>query len=192
MTGKPRSLPKKKLPSYLLHKPTGQARVRINGRGYYLGPFGSDQSRVRYGETIAQTAGGVPIDPLAKTGADDPASVAVLCLAFLDHAKQHYSKNGRTTAEYDCFKSAIRPLRELYGMTPAKDFGPLALKAVRQKMIESGGTRKRPWCRSFINKSIGRIRRIFRHGVENELVEPSVLQKLEAVSPLLAGSLRLL
>ena len=36
MTGFARSLPKKKLPSYLLHKPTGQARVRIAGKDYYL------------------------------------------------------------------------------------------------------------------------------------------------------------
>jgi hypothetical protein len=27
------------VPSYLLYKPTGQARVRINGRDVYLGGF---------------------------------------------------------------------------------------------------------------------------------------------------------
>jgi hypothetical protein len=33
---------------------------------------------------------------------------------------------------------AISPLKELYGTTPAADFGPLALKVVRQKMIDAG------------------------------------------------------
>lgn len=37
VSGSARSLAKKKLPSYLLHKPTGQACVRINGRDHYLG-----------------------------------------------------------------------------------------------------------------------------------------------------------
>lgn len=190
-TGFVRSLPKPKLPSYLLHKPTGQARVRIAGKDHYLGAYGSEESRVRYGNLIANLAGGVSVDPIApvKRGrtttaaveSDPGPSVGVLCLAFLDHAKTHYSKGGKPTAEYDCFKSAIRPLRELYGLAPAKDFGPLALKAVRQAMIDRG------WCRTFINKSMGRIRRVFRHAVENELVEPSVLQRLEAVAPLLAG-----
>ncbi len=35
-------------------------------------------------------------------------------------------------------KAVIRPLNELYGLLPAKDFGPLALKAVRQKFVDRG------------------------------------------------------
>ena len=38
-----------------------------------------------------------------------------------------------------------------------------------------------------INKSIHRIRRMFRWGVENELVHPSILQALEAVAALAKG-----
>lgn len=183
MTGKSRSLPKKKLPSYLLHKPTGQARCRINGKDHYLGAYGTDESRVRYGKLLADMAGGIPVDPIAaKPDADDLGpSVSELILVFKEHAKVHYAKGNKRTAEYDCCMSAVRVLRELYGLTPAKAFGPLALKAVRQAMVDKG------WCRSYINKSVGRIRRVFRHAVENELIEPSVLQRLEAVSPLLAG-----
>ena len=51
-------------PSYLHHKASGQARVRINGRDYLLGPYGSDQSRIRYGELVSKLAGGIPIDPI--------------------------------------------------------------------------------------------------------------------------------
>lgn len=70
---------------------------------------------------------------------------------------------------------------ELYGVTPIALFRPLALKAVREQMIQN------KWVRRSINKAIGRIRHIFRWGVENELVNPKVLTKLEAVAPLLAG-----
>jgi integrase len=115
--------------------------------------------------------------PSRETG----ISVNELCVAFLRHADQHYRKGGKRTAEYDCFVSAIRPLKELFGVVPVGEFGPCALKTVRQKMVEKG------WCRRYVNKSTARIRRVFKFGVENETVEPTVLQKLQAVAPLLAG-----
>ena len=54
-------------PSYFLHKQSGQARVRIKGRDYLLGPYGSDESRIAYGKLIANLAGGIPIDPIADS-----------------------------------------------------------------------------------------------------------------------------
>ena len=179
------------IPSYLLHKISGQARVRIAGKDHLLGPFGSEESRVRYGELIAKFASGVPIDPLARgsnrgtfrgTDNDDPGpSIAELIVAFLSHAETHYVKNGQPTSEQSCIRSAVRPLRELYGLTPAKDFGPLALKAVRSKLVESGV------CRTTVNGAIGRIRHVFRFAVANEMIAVEVLTRLEAVEPLLAG-----
>ncbi len=177
-------------PSYLLHKQSGQARVRISGRDYLLGPYGSESSRIAYGELIAKFAGGVPIDPIAdskrgslpRNESDDPGpSVGELCLTFLKHAEGHYVKNGKETSELSVIKSVIRPLNEMYGMTPAKDFGPLAMKAVRVKMVELG------WVRNTINSGMNRIRRIFKHAVSNELIDPGILQRLQSVAPLLKG-----
>jgi integrase len=177
-------------PSYLLHKQSGQARVRINGRDVLLGPYGSDESRIEYGQLIAKLAGGVPIDPIAdskrgslpRNESDDPGpSVGEICLVFLKHAETHYVKNGKRTSEYDCMKSVIRPLNELYGRLPAKDFGPLALKAVRQKFVELG------WVRVSCNKGVNRIRHIFKYAIGNELIDASVLAKLKCVGPLLEG-----
>lgn len=34
----------KKVPTYGHHKPSGQARVYINGRSFYLGKFGAEES----------------------------------------------------------------------------------------------------------------------------------------------------
>jgi len=175
------------LPSYLLHKASGQARVRIDGKEYLLGDFGSEVSRIRYGQLIAQSANGVPCDPVAKSYRgkvprnDSGPSVAEVCLIFLQHAQTHYVKDGRQTTEIDCFRSAIKPLVQLYGSLPASDLGPLAVKAIRKEMVENG------WSRKYVNKSVGRIRKVFRHAVENELIEPAVLQRLQAISPLLVG-----
>ena len=168
---------KSAVPSYLLHKPTGQARVRVDGRDYYLGPYGSEESRIKFGEIVAKIGSGQSVDPFvtkspATSQAESSLTVNELVLAYMRHAEKHYVKNGQATSEIHCLKSATRPLVELYGYHSVDAFGPLALKAVREKMISSG------WCRKTVNKNVGRLRSIFRYGVENELVSPATLQKL--------------
>ncbi|MFM7830627.1 MAG: site-specific integrase, partial [Planctomycetaceae bacterium] len=66
----------------------------------------------------------------------------------------------------------MKPLVELFGFTACDAFGPVALKAVREQMVQSG------WCRKTCSKNTGRVRSIFRWGVENEMVDVSTLQKL--------------
>jgi integrase len=73
-------------------------------------------------------------------------------------------------------------LRELYGRTPAADFGPLALKAVRQHMIDI-----QKLCRNEINKRLGRIKRVFKWAVAEELIPSSVFEALRAVEGLRRG-----
>jgi integrase len=85
----------------------------------------------------------------------------------------------------------LRPLNHLYGHTLATDFGPLALKAVRDLMIRGYEHSKyglqAPLSRGLINQRVKRIRRMFRWAVEQELVAPSVLHGLEAVRGLQHG-----
>jgi len=42
----------KAIPSYRLHKATGQARVIIDGHHHYLGAYGSDESKAKYEELV--------------------------------------------------------------------------------------------------------------------------------------------
>ena len=176
-------------PSYLLHKQSGQARVRIEGKDHLLGEFGSEASRIRYGELIAKHAGGIRIDPFAKSNRGSSSTIEPesgltvneLVLAFMRHANGHYVKNGKPTSEIHCLKSASRPLVDLYGFTAVDSFGPMMLKAVRQKFVDAG------WVRDTVNKGVGRIRLFFKWGVENELVSGATLLALQAVAPLLAG-----
>jgi hypothetical protein len=72
-------------------------------------------------------------------------------------------------------------VKKLYGSTPVGDFGPFALKAVRQGMIGDGLSR------TGINHAINRLRQIFKWGVENEMVAPTVLHGLQAVGGLRYG-----
>jgi integrase len=169
-----------RVPGLQHHKASGQAKVRLRGRDVYLGKWGSPEADAEYRRVVGEylingQAPPPPTQPAAEL------SVNELAAAFMRFAETHYVKNGRLTDEYACYKSALRPLKALYGLTPISQFGPVALKAVRQRMIESG------WTRRTINNSIIRLRHMFKWGVENELVSPLTLQALQAVQGLQAG-----
>jgi integrase len=166
-------------PSYRKHKATGQAVVTIGGRDIYLGKHNSAASRREYNRIIAEwiAHGGT----LPQHQAND-LTVIELAAAFMRHAGQYYRRPDRTpTNEVKNFKLAIRRLKLLYGRARGADFGPLALKAIRQQMIDDGLARRT------INQHTNRVRHIFKWGVENQLVEPSVLHGLQAVAGLRAG-----
>lgn len=176
------------LPSYLLHKPTGKARVRINGHDYYLGEYGSEASRREYGELVAKLHSGQVLDPFLRSGhrrdprQDGGPTVAELLKAYFCFADKYYlNHDGTPTDEIQCLNSAAKPLRELFAFTPIRDFTPPMLTTVREKYVEKG------WTRGFCNRSTNRIRGIFKWGVQSGLVPVSVWQALTAVTPLKAG-----
>lgn len=167
---------RKRVPGYLLHKSTGHARVIINGRQVFLGKYNSPESIEKYRRLIAEmnASGG---DPAPYPDERDGLTVAELLARYLKWANGYYLQSNET----EHLKYALRPLKELYGRTQVSRFGPLALKAIRDRMVADGLSRPG------INKRIERIRRVFRWGVENELVAPSVLHGLQAVRGLARG-----
>lgn len=173
------------VPSYLLHKQSGQARVRVHGRDVLLGPYNSRESRQRYAEILTQLTAGkavsVPAVSRGAAAADPGVTVNELVAAFLQHADGHYVKDGKQTSEVDCLKSVVRPLVDLFGFLPADEFGPLKLQVVREQMVVAG------WCRNNVNRSVSRIRSIFKWGVSREMVNPLTLTRLQSLQPLLRG-----
>ena len=165
---------RKRKPSYLLHKPTNQARVRIGGRDHYLGKYGSPESRERYDDLIAEWFAKGDVSNYRLT-VDDMA------ILFVEHAESYYRKNGEPTSEVYSIRLALRPLLAMFGPTRVRDFGPRKLKAVRQFLIDAGN------CRTNINRMADRIKRMFRWGVENEYVQPAVHTALTAAAGLRAG-----
>jgi integrase len=184
-----------RVPSYRLHKQSRQAVVTLpDGDGgrhdVLLGPFGSAESRAEYARVIAEwEANG---QRLPQRSAVTDLTVYELGAAFMRHADQHYRRaDGTATHEVDEYKLTLRPLCHLYGHTPARDFGPLALKAVRDLMVKGyDHPRYRtqpPLCRSLVNQRIGRVRRMFKWAVEQEVVPPAVMLGLQAVRGLQRG-----
>ena len=171
------------VPSYRLHKPSGQARVIISGRHVYLGPYGSPQSREKYARLIAELPSDDGVAPHASNGyANGSISINQLLLAYWEFAERYYVKDGKPTRELQAISDAIWPVRNLYGLTKASDFGPRALKVVRQFMIDD-----QDLSRKVINYRIGRIKRVFRWAVAEELVPPSAYHALQAVAGLRFG-----
>lgn len=172
------------LPKYSRHKASGQAYVVLDGRQIYLGPHGSDISRAEYDRVAtAWLANGrsLPRELLATQDREDVRNIEIV-EKYLRHAESYYRRaDGSPTSEYANLCSALKPLCRLYGRCAASEFGPLALKAVRQAMVDHG------WCRSHVNRQIARIKQMFKWAAENELIGADVSQALYTVAGLRRG-----
>lgn len=150
------------------HKLSGRARVCIDGTFVSLGPYGSEEAMRAYQEIVSRYE-------KDKTIARSPYMVGELAVRFLEHAATYYSEEGK---ERQSYAYALKPLTDMYDDLAVSDFGPLKLKAVRMHMVEAGLSR------GVINQRIERIRRVFKWGVSEEIVTPSVYDALCSVQRL--------
>lgn len=170
-------------PSYLLHKASGQARVRIRGRDYYLGKHNSPESRERYHKLVAQYVAKADVEP--RLVECDRTSVAELVAQYVAFATEHFRRN---SDERYRIKAAITPLVELYGSLPVDEFSPKKLKAVRQQLIDRRNAHTgKPLCRKYVNQLTALIKKIFKWGVSEELAPVSVFQALDTLPGLRKG-----
>jgi integrase len=159
-------------PTYRLHRPSGQAVVTLCGHDFYLGRWGSEESRAEYDRRVAEwLANGRRLPSPDRT-------VTEVILAFDRYAEQRYPASGR---ELENFRLALAPLRDMFGPTPVSKFGPRALKAVQKSMTQLG------WCRTVINRRVGRIKALFRWAESEELVPASTFHALQTVRGLPRG-----
>ena len=163
------------VPSYRLHKPSGLARVLINGRHVYLGKYNSPESREHYRRLLAEI--GSPGYDAPPAAGNDGLTVVEMLAAYLEYAEVYY----RHSEELANIKKALRRLRELYGLTPAFEFGPKRLKSLRRTMIKAGLSR------GVINERIRVITRVFRWAAGEELIPHSVSKPLREVEGLRKG-----
>jgi len=171
-------MPKSHIPKYRQHKTTGRAVVEIDGRVFYLGPYGTEQSKAEYDRLINEWLSNGRRLPDEGGG----ITIVELIAAYWKHAERYYvDRDGKPTSTQHNIRSALGPVRRLYGESAARDFGPTALKAVRQVYLDKG------WSLSTINDSASKVRTMFRWAVENELVPADMHQALMAVAGLRAG-----
>lgn len=189
--------PKGTPPSYPGKPHKGQARITvrlIDGRRHdlLLGPFGSPESRAEYRRVLTELeAGGGRYRLNGQEAAASGLTVNELCFRFWKHAESHYRMaDGSASRELDHYQSAQAVLVDLYGGTPAAEFGPLKLKAVRQKLVDTWryfvrfGDDSQAWDR-WVGES--RFRRRVGHGGQweaewkGEWLPVELLQKKKAL-----------
>lgn len=167
------------LPKYRLHKASGQAVVTLSGTDIYLGPWRSQISRLEYDRIVSEWVQNGR--RLSRGGTCDLALVEVIN-AYRRFADAYYVKNGQRTREAELITHTLKCfVQPLYGRTLTVDFGPCALKNVREKMIEAGHSR------GVINKNVDRIRRMFRWAASEEMIPVTVSQALATVAGLRKG-----
>ena len=170
------------IPSLRRHKPSSQAVVTLGGKDHYLGVWPAHARRPpaliqqAYEALIAEWLAG------GRVVGSEPFTVSALILRFLEHAQVHYRRpDGSVTHELNHFKQAFRDLRRLFGHLPAADFSPLKLKALRDQWVAAR------YARSYVNQRVGRVKRLFKFGVAEELVPAPVFHALQTVGGLQRG-----
>jgi integrase len=176
------------LPSYRLYKRTGQAVVTLDGRDHYLGQHGSLESQRKYRRLIdawlarQEQAQAAPAPLPSPPPLSDTPTVNEVILAYVRHAADYYKPaEGGEQKELGCIRDALRVVKKLSGREPAVEFGPKALKAVRQEMVTKG------WSRGYVNHQVNRVRRMFRWATEEELIPATTYHALQAVRCLRKG-----
>lgn len=167
-----------KTPKLRHHKATGQAYVVLNGKAIYFGPYGTVESVEQYHRTIAEWHAAGKNPPVTC----DDITINELIARFWLHVENYYRHpDGTPTSEQDSLRYALRPLLKLYGNTAALDFGPRCLRAVQRQMVQMG------WCRNNVNRSMSRVKMLFKWAVSQELLPGAAYQALATVPGLRRG-----
>ena len=172
------------LPSYRKHRASGQAIVTLGGRDFYLGPHGTKVSRKEYDRLVGEWM--QQCRQLGRQFADGRAEgpdlyVTQLIVAYLHFAQGYYRKRGRPTSECTAIVHALRHVKRLYGRKIVSEFGPIALQTVMQEFVAAG------WVRGTVNKQAGRVKRMFRWGVSQELIPAHISDAPASVPGLRQG-----
>ncbi|CAN5528513.1 site-specific integrase [soil metagenome] len=165
------------VPSFRKHRPTGQAVTTVklaNGqrKDLYLGRHGTAAAKAEYARIVALTAANGGIYP---SQADD-LTVNEAILAYIQHIKPTAGR------ELSTIKKACRTIRELYGRTPACEFGPKALKVVQQNWIDRGTTRQ--GC----NRLLATVKRCWKWLVSEEMVPAENLMAMKTIAGVKSGA----
>ena len=153
------------IPAYVHHKPTGQARVRIDGQDYYLDRHGSAESWVKYDELIAELV-------IAKEPVKTTTLTAVLS-AWWSECKRRYTKGKGRYGGAVNWRPVIRLLRESHGREPAEQLGPATLR----RLIEAEAE-KRDWSLRYSRDTLSRVKLIYKWAKNEELISSAAYERI--------------
>jgi len=168
-----------RVPSYCLHRPSGQAYVTLPApprrRVVYLGPHGSPESRLRYAEVLSQLEApgaaqrAAPPTPNPAPVSDDSPFVSEVAALWADRCRTYYRRaDGTQTQEVSDHGYSWAVLLRLFRDRRIATLSRRDFVALRDAMIERG------WCRKVVVKRYGRVRFGLRLLAEEGLIPLSV------------------
>lgn len=160
-----------------IHVRAGSEKIRVDGKDYILGPEGSEKAKEEYARLIkilAANSGHFPARP------SDDMSVDEALAEWLRFAKVFYEGK----SELAQYPYPVRVLRELYGTSPVRQFGPVQLQVLLRSFAQKG------WCRRVCNRHLVRIRTIFRWLESQGFVERYTFETLKTVRGLTSKEVR--
>ena len=114
-------LSENQVPAYCRHRASGQAVVTMDGQDIYLGRYGTAASRQKYNRLIAEWLAGGRHLPTSQT----EITIIEVIERFWEHAQKYYRHaDGSRSDELQNYRYAFKPLKDLYGRTPAAEFTP--------------------------------------------------------------------
>ncbi len=187
----PLRVPVRRMPR--LGRCVARAFVHVAKKRYYLGAYNDPAVRELYARLtrVWDRTGHIDLSLIHEarhTATDHRTTIAELGLKFRRYAEQRYvNPDGTLSTELHNFRTAWRIVREMFGSTPAADFGPRKLREVQSAMAQKRKPNGDCWSRSNVNKQISRVRLIFSWAVGEELVPVQVADALKHVRGLLWG-----
>jgi integrase len=191
------------LPAMHVHASTGHARVHINGKTHWLGPYGSPEAQCRYDALVAAyIASGRKSVEAAQAVAPPPPpaadlTIGELSLAWLKHIRAAKGDGWKQSSTYSAALSATRALRPV-AACHAKQFGPRQLLEIREAFAATRTVRRnkkgdvivdKPRTRRYVNDTMQRIVALFSWAAVRELVPGDKPAALREVKPLRCGEI---
>lgn len=162
-------------------------------RDYMLGEYGSPEAARDYADLIRNwKASGYRIefsDPTPEQrleAAPKLGTVAELCIAY---AKHLHDKGGVSDKHIASIKRSTKITRLTCGWMPINEFGPKALKSVRQAMLDIrfGENNAKRWKRTTVNRRVGYVVGMIEWAVSEERAPVHLPAALKCVKALKAG-----
>ena len=169
-----------RVPTYRHFKLRNLACVVLDGKTFYLGPYGSPESRVRYAAKIAEWGRNRSV-AIADRDNPDAYTCGQLALDYLEYAEGYYVKNGQTTSQVFQIKLALKELVKLFETEPTAKFGPVKLKNLQQYLVDQGKSR------SYLNKLVSCLKLAFKWAASEELIPAATHHGLQTVGGLKKG-----
>lgn len=181
-------------PALKVHKKTGHARVRINGREYWLGRAGTPECEARYRALITRwartQADAVPVvEPPAETLVTKPTTIAAALAEYLAEIKGGATGEAlRKNARWWLARSLAATLSQ-HAAVRLDDFGPKTFSrwvesVASSPMPHKRGGEKVPRTTTHVRKIVAELLRLIEWCVAAEIIAADKLVALRCVKRL--------